>query len=83
MTVFILSEGERYEGGHVIGVYASLEQGLQAAEKTRDELGGEVMSWAGEWQETVRDDGSVTWTRSVDWLELRKWEVAEIPLAGS
>lgn len=75
MTVYILSEGERYEGGRVIGVYASLELGLRAAEKVRLES---EASWAGEWKEAVNGHtGAVVWTRVIDWLELRKWEVAD------
>lgn len=75
MSVFILTEGERYEGGNVIGVYASLEAGLQAAEKIRLES---EASWAGAWVENVHGHtGAVVWTRAIDWLELRKWEVSD------
>ena len=72
MTIFVLSEGERYEGGRVIGVYGSLESGLRAAERSREQ--GGLMAWAGKWTENV-SEGCVYWTRAVDWLELRRWEV--------
>lgn len=79
MNVYTLMEGERYEGGRVIGVYGSLEAGLRAAEKVRlEEEANGLMAWAGEWQEAVNGHtGAVVWTRAIDWLELRKWEVSE------
>lgn len=66
--VWVLSQGERYEGGHVVGVYADKSAGVAAATQSIAQTDGSP-------EPTDEDEDGVYWNCGIDYWVLRRYDV--------
>jgi hypothetical protein len=63
MNVYIVMSGERYEGGHIYGVFADLQLARSKAKDMMD-------SWRDGWEKSAL--GCDTWEAGCDWITIEK-----------
>lgn len=77
MTVYILFAGCKYEGGGVIGVYATPEAALPQVEELLKDW-KQTIDWCEKnYREsgTIQKDGEWKWMYRSDYISITPWEV--------
>lgn len=65
MKVFVVMQGDQYEGASIAGIHESKETAVKAAMSLETFTGKE-------WQRNFMDD---CWTCGIEWVEVVEWEV--------